>query len=570
MLLELNISNFALIDSLKINFNQGLNILTGETGAGKSIIIDALGLILGQRANRESIRQGQKKMIIEALFQVIPHNQSRIQNLLEEKGIDMEEDYTMIMTRELTNNGKSICRINGRIVPVSTMKELGELLVDIHGQHEHQSLLHWETHKELLDSYGGDTIGELSSETKKHYQQYKNVQKSLEELIQDDMYLERQKDIIKFQVVEIEEAKLKESEEELLEERRNLLVNAEKLFQNANQAYELLYGRIDGQASIYDQLSQALDCIEKISTIDSGMKSVLDQLNNAFIQVEDVSFAIRDYNEDMEFNPQELDQIEKRLSTINDLKRKYGGSIEEILLYKQEQQKKLLRIENKNDEIEKLQMNMKKCWQDYITVSQKLSSTRHIIAKQLEDNIIKELRSLGMEKAQFKVNIQTSEKYASDNGIDKIEFLISTNLGQEARPLIKIASGGEISRIMLAFKTILANVDKKETLIFDEVDTGISGRTAQVVAEKMAKIAKTYQVICITHLPQLASMADTHYLIEKKIENNETRTNIYELLTKEQTGELARMLGGAELTTLTLSHAKEMLHMAKQIKSNLK
>lgn len=569
MLLELSIFNFALIHSLKIEFGKGLNILTGETGAGKSIIIDALGLVLGQRASRDNIRQGQERMMVEALFHISPKNKNNINRLLEENGIDMEEDFSLIMSREVLSTGKNTCRVNGRMVTLGTMKQLSELLIDIHGQHEHQSLLHWETHMGLLDSYGSSYIENILNKTKEYYSKYKSSQGLFKELLKNEMEMEREKDLLKFQLEEINQGKLQNIQEEKeLENRRNILIYSEKLFENSQQAYELLYVGNEMQISIYDQLSKALYCLEHITSIDETMKSLQKQINNAIILIEDAGFVLRDYNENIEFNPKELDQIEKRLNKINDLKRKYGENIEEILKYKEILKTRLLKIENKDKEVEKLKIEIKKNWKSYIKIANELHEIRLDIAKKLEKKVIQELQDLGMKKIQFKVDIQNSEKYSSINGNDRIEFLISTNLGQDLRPLVKIASGGEIARIMLALKSILADADQIDSLIFDEIDAGISGRTAQVVAEKMAIISKSYQTICITHLPQIASMADTHFLIEKEIKNKQTYTDVKMLKNKGRIEELARMLGGATLTELTISHAKEMIDMAQEIKKN--
>ena len=568
MLLELNISNFALIDLLKLEFNKGLNILTGETGAGKSIIIDALGLVLGQRANRDNIRQGKNKSIVEALFQTPPRSESKVKEFLNQNGIEMEDDSSLILTREILSAGKSTCRINGRLVTLNLIKQLSEMLIDIHGQHEHQSLLHWETHIDLLDSYGQKELAKELQDTKAYYKQYKDCQRTLNSLIKDEKEFAREEDLLKFQLEEINQGKLKNIEEDKeLEERRRLLTHSEKLFQNTKKSYELLYYGKETQKSIYDQLSEVLNYIETVSMIDPSMEGILEQLKSAFVQIEDAAFEIREYGENIEFHQEELDQIEKRLNSINQLKRKYGESIEEILEYKEILQSKLSKLENKNQEIENLQKKIDKSWKSYREAAQNLSNKRRKIAVLLEKNIIKELKDLGMKKVQFKVDIQISEEFSSEKGIDRIEFMISPNPGQPLLPLARIASGGEIARIMLALKSIFANVDNIDTLIFDEIDTGISGRTAQIVAKKMALLSKDYQIICITHLPQIASMADAHYFIEKEINQNQTTTKVHHLEEKERIRELARMLGGASLTELTLSHSQEMLQIAKKIKN---
>lgn len=568
MLLELNISNFALIDSLKLEFYGGLNILTGETGAGKSIIIDALSLILGQRANRENIRFGKDKSIVEALFQIPPRNKSKIENLLNKNGIEIENDSTIILTREILSTGKSICRINGRLVTLNLIKKLSEMLIDIHGQHQHQSLLHWETHIDLLDSYGQKKLMQELRNVKLYYQQYKSCKKILNDLIKDEKEFEREKDLLKFELNEINEGNLKNIEEDKeLEQRRHLLIHSEKLFQNTKKAYELLYSGKEIQKSIYDQLSEALNCIENICSIDSSMKEILKQLQTASVQIEDAAFEIREYGENIEFHQEELDQIEKRLNTIHQLKRKYGENIEEILKYKELLQSKLLKLENRKQEIEELKKKIEINWNLYKKSALNLSNMRKEIASLLEKKIEKELKELGMKKVQFKIDIQTSEKYLSEKGIDKIEFMLSTNPGQPLRSLSKIASGGELARIMLALKSIFAAVDQVDTLIFDEIDTGISGKTAQIVAEKMAFLSKDYQIICITHLPQIASMADAHYFIQKEVSQDQTTTNVYNLDQNGRVKELARMLGGASITELTLNHSQEMLEIAKKIKN---
>lgn len=575
MLLELSLKNFTIIDSLKVEFTNGLNIITGETGAGKSIIIDAIGLLLGDRATTEYIKTGKEKAEIQGIFDI--GNNKYLKDLLEQYGLD-DDDNVLILCREVSSVGKNICRVNNKPVTLGVMKEIGQYLVDIHGQHEHQSLLNWERHIDLLDLFGGSEILSLRYEFSNIYKKYKELYGKLVELKEKEKDREQRLDFLIFQVSEIERANIKINEEDELRQEKQILSNSEKLFKGSATAYQILYQGDSENPAVYDKLSKTIEELEDICKIDNRLQNSLDALKEVFYKIEDISINLRDYRDSIEFNPERLDEIEERINLINQLKRKYGGSIEDILNYYQQAKTEINELSNIKENSEKLALELRSIEQDLATLSIKLSNKRKKAAKILEENIAKELAELKMEKSKFKVefnvkidnkngiNINNESLTVSNKGVDIVEFLITTNPGEPLKPLSKIVSGGEMSRIMLALKTILARIDNIPTLIFDEIDTGIGGSAAQAVAEKLSYISREHQVICVTHLPQIASMADNHFYIEKRIFDDVTKTQIKKLGEKQRIKELARMLGGSNFTDITLNHAKEMIETAKEIK----
>ncbi len=576
MLIELSIRNLAVIESVHVTFQNGFHVLTGETGAGKSIIIDALSLVAGGRGSADLVRYGSDKAEIEALFDV--DSAHPVWEALHRIGVEASREESLVIRREITAQGKSTCRINGQLVNLSMLREVGDCLVNIHGQHEHQSLLKAEQHLQWLDLYGADQIAPVKEAYRSAYRRYSELIKQLRELQENSMQTLQMIDLYRFQAEEIAAAALKIGEDEALADEKRKLSNAEKMFQSASDAYEALYG--SGKA--LDSVGQAMNRLEEIVSYDrTVLQPVLEQIQSAFYQLEDAAYQLRDYRERIEFNPERLEQIEQRLDTISSLRRKYGDSVTEILRYLDKIKHELSVIENKDETIQQLKKQADHELQDMIRLAEALSEARSAACARLSEQIERELRDLHMERTQFKVHLARIEdaggvevngtrvRFTKD-GWDSAEFLISANPGEPLRPLSKIASGGEMSRIMLAMKTIFAAVDRIPVLVFDEVDTGVSGRAAQAIAEKMSRLSQSCQVFSITHLPQVACMADAHYEIRKEIEEDRTFTRITPLHGQGRINELARMLGGVEVTETTQHHAKEMLDMAAEKKSLLK
>lgn len=565
MLLSLSVRNYAIIDRISIDFSNGLNVLTGETGAGKSIIVGAFSLALGYRSDTDSIRMGEDKLNVQALFSLDKINEN-LKIVLDENAISYE-DNSLLLSREVNRSGKNICKVNDTLVNVGLLKVIGSYLVDIHGQHEHQKLLNSQTHLELLDSYKKQEIAFNKREVelayfalKKANEEYKNIFKlSKEEKEKKEDYEKKLK--------EIDDVKLEVGLDEELEKRSNILSNSQKIYEQIDLAYSSLY---EGSSNVLETLLLAENALSTACRYDEKISKDESLIKEAKISIEEAIYSLREYKMSLEFEPEELDEIQGKLYRINNLKRKFGETVSDILNVKEDLSNKLSLINNMDFEIEKAKEKFLKAKEDYLNKAFKLREIRKEVAKDFEQQITNKLNLLSMPNVSFKVDfekLEENEKFTV-NGIDKVSFLISTNKGQDLKPLSKIASGGEISRIMLAFKTILANVDDTSTLIFDEIDTGISGRTAQIVSEQLYLLSKNHQVICITHLPQIASMANKHYLIKKEDKVNLTTTSFSALNEEEKEVELARMLGGVEITDLTLSHAKEMLNLAKNFKKN--
>jgi len=566
VLSELLINNFALIKDVKLELTPGLNILTGETGAGKSIIIKALDMLLGSRASTDFIRFGEEKAVIEGCFDIKGNLLAK--GVLKELGIDLSDDDALILTREISVSGNNKSRINGRVVTLEMVKELTQYLIDIHGQHEHQSLLNPEDHLRFLDEFGERELISLKESLKELYSKWQEKKNRLNKINYNEKERERRIDLLEFQINEIEQADLKLGEDEELLEEKKRLSNAEELSITVSKAYNSLYQSDFEQTAIIDQIKQFSKEIDSLVKIDNSLEEIAESLRNVNYELEDISFRLRDYNDQIEFNPQRLDMIEDRLKLINDLKRKYGDSVEEILDYYQEVDQKLAELKNSEVEKDELLTDISKLEKEYLVKAEELSTQRKKIAIKLEESIARELMDLSMLQTRFKIDFHKKENFTQD-GIDKVEFLISPNPGSDLLPLIKIASGGELSRIMLALKTITADIDQISTLIFDEIDTGIGGRVGKLVADKLAVLSAKHQLICITHLPQIACMADNHYFIMKKVVNGETETVIHPLNNNGRVRELARMLDGT-LTETTLEHAKELLKSAIEKKEKTK
>ncbi|SDD44720.1 DNA repair protein RecN (Recombination protein N) [Paenibacillus sp. UNCCL117] len=562
MLLELSIRHLAVIEHVELHCKSGFHVLTGETGAGKSIIIDALGLIAGGRSSSDLVRYGSDKASIEASFLVAGDHP--VWAALSRLGIEGNSDETLIIRREISAQGKSTSRVNGQLVNLAMLKEIGECLVNIHGQHEHQSLFHPEGHIRFLDVFGEPTIGPVKRDYQSAYEDYQSIRKQVRELQETSQQALQMADLYKFQVEEIRSVKLKAGEDEALQEERRKLSNAERLYQSAADAYELLYGSGKG----LDVVGRAVQKLQDIAAYDtSQLQPLAEQVQSAFYQLEDAAHQIRDYRDEIEFNPGRLDFIEQRLDTISSLRRKYGDNVKEIIAYADRIEAELSLIEHKDERLQELQREESKAFERMSKLASDLTLKRLAVAERLAAEIVNELRELHMERTQFKVQVESEgERKFSPDGADQVEFLISANPGEPLRSLSKIASGGEISRIMLAMKSIFARVDRIPVLVFDEVDTGVSGRAAQAIAERMSRLSSDCQVFSITHLPQVACMADVHYLIRKTTDGDRTYTNIHELHDGERVHELARMLGGVEVTGKTLEHAQDMLSLAEDKK----
>lgn len=560
MLIELHIRNFALIDSIDLEFYNGFNVLTGETGAGKSIIIDSVNFILGDKQTKEIIRTGENTAFAEAVFDI--SDNMRLIELLSQDGI--EADDLLIISREINQSGRSISRINGRTVTVSNLKRISTLLIDIHGQHEHQSLLDEAFHIEILDSFCGEDFLNDKIKFGSLYHRLKTIDKELEKLKSDEQEKLRRIDLLRFQIQEISDSKLIIGEDEELKKRKDILVNSEKIFNVLNTCYQNLY-EDEEKGSAFDKIGASITGLESIEKYDISITEMSNNLKDVYYKLEDIIEVIRGYKETIEFDENELSEIEFRLDLINRLKRKYGNTVNEIIYYLNNITEELIITEKSDEVINNYHNERNKLLDEIVLLGKKLSNKRIHTAGLLEKNIEGELKYLGMEKAVFQINIENSESI-KENGYDIVGFKISTNLGEPPKALIKVASGGEMSRIMLAIKSAIAGVDRISTLIFDEIDTGISGRTAQAVAEKMSLISLKHQLLCVTHLPQIAAMADYHFKIEKVVSGDKTCTNVKKMDEKEKVEELARMLGGAVVTDLTRQHSKEMLELAKNTK----
>lgn len=557
MLQELSIRNFAIIDKISISFSGGLTVLTGETGAGKSIIIDAVHLLVGGRGSAEFVRHGEKKAEIEGLFFI--HDEHSCIKKASEYGIDVEEGM-VVLRREISNTGKSVCRVNGKLVTIATMREIGSSLIDIHGQHEHQELMNDALHVLLLDQYGKKDIVPARERYTNVYEKYLEVQNKIKELSKTEQQMAHRLDLLQFQIQEIEKANLKMNEDDLLEEERKRLVNFEKLFGSLKDGYEQLQGDQRG----LDSIGRAMSMLETAAEVDSKYQSIKESVSNSYYMLEDAVSTIRTELDMLEYDPMRLNEIESRLNEINQLKRKYGYTVEQILDYYEKIKEETESILNKESRLEELQKQLDKLKKQLIDIGNHLTKIRKKWANKLTNAIHRELKELYMDKTVFEVTF--NEQLPNGNGLDNIQFYISTNPGEPLKPLSKVASGGELSRIMLALKTIFST--RVTSVIFDEVDTGVSGRVAQAMAEKMYKISVNSQVLCISHLPQVAAMADHHMLIAKEIINKRTRTTIKNLTEKEKIKEIGRMISGTEITDITKRHAKELLQSAYTIKKS--
>lgn len=569
MLRQLEIKNIAIIDKLSIELGDGLNVLTGETGAGKSIIIDSINAIIGQRLSKDLIRTGENKAVVEAVFEV---EENHLSDLYKCYGIEPEEDGVLVISREFTRAGKNTCRINGKISTVSMLKKFGEKLIDVHGQHDNQSLLRTDSHIDLLDSFAGEKMHKLKEEYAVHLESYKKIKKKIFDLEGNSGERERKIDLLKYQIDEIQSAGLKIDEEHQFEKEKDILLNSEKIVKVFSNAYEVLGSGSKTGEAVLDRINDVVFEVNSIKEFDETYDEIAKRLESVVYEFEDIVSEVRAKRDGIEFDANALEQIEERLGVIYRLKKKYGNSIEEILDFMEGAQKQLDEIINNEEILEKLNADLEKESEVLYNLAKKINGERRKAAKLIEDKICSELDVLEMKNAKFQVKIEFDERENKDeinykqNGLDKVEFLISTNPGEPLKPLSKIASGGEMSRIMLAIKTILANVDEIPTLIFDEIDIGISGKAAQRVGERLSFISKNHQAISVTHLAQIACMADYNYYIEKITEKQKTKTNVTRLEGDEIKKEIARIIGGENISEITLKHAEEMLEVSRKFK----
>ena len=559
MLKRLIIHQVALIDHLDIDFTDGFNVLTGETGAGKSIIIDAVNLAIGERASRDLIKHGAQKASVEAVFSISQKNR-KLMNLLDEHGILAEEDDELVLSREITLSGKSICRINGILVNLAVQKSISSQLIDIHGQHEHQSLLSPANHLSILDDFSGESVSAPLSEVRLISRNLHKIEKQLNQGFINEAERERRIDILKYQIEEIERAKLEPGEEETLLEERGRLANAERIMLALETSFEELNG---DYTSVLSGIKGASKQLEDISVFSSEYADLHTRLEDCYYTLEDIAYSLRNLRQSFEYDPARLEAVENRLSLISSLKRKYGSDIPEILKFCEQCAKELAALDSSVEIYQKLQAEISKLKSDYNSAAKKLTSARSKAAERLCDLAEAQLKDLGMQKAHFSVQFSASSESFGPNGFEDVEFLLSANAGEPLKPLNRVASGGEMSRIMLALKTIIAQIDHIDTLIFDEVDTGVSGRVAAIVGKKMLTIAASSQVICITHLPQIAAMADSHYMVKKEMTDIATQTTLCRLDMEERYREIARIMGAEESSRLALEHAKELVNQAE-------
>lgn len=557
MLSYLHVKNLALIDEAEVEFGPGLNILTGETGAGKSILMGSVNLALGQKVPREIIRNPEQPALVELVFQV---DNPRCLKALQEKEI-FPEDGQVIISRKLTRN-RSISRLNGEVCTASQIKDISSLLLDIHGQHEHQSLLYQEHQLDILDAYGKDVVESVRENVKALYGQWSSQKKELEKYQLDEESRKREISFLEFEIQEIQEAGLVSGEDEELERKYRTASNSKRILESLAAVRDYT----DNDAGAGELVGRALQEISRIEDCDEQVAQISSMLSDVESLLADVHREVASCMDNLTFSDEEFYQMDQRLNVLNHLKSKYGTSVEDILTYQAEKQRELDRLNNYEAYKEKLEKQLEKKEKELDDACGKLHDLRCGCAGKLAESVREGLRDLNFLDVVFEIGFEKMNHFSA-NGYDKIEFRISTNPGEPVRPLAKVVSGGELSRIMLAIKTILADKDETETLIFDEIDTGISGRTAQKVSEKMAVIGRSHQVLCITHLPQIAAMADHHFEIIKKVENGETTTRIHSLNEQASVEEIARILGGARITEHTLISAREMKELAQKQKN---
>lgn len=556
----MTIKNFAIIESLSLTFQEGMTVLTGETGAGKSIIIDALGLLVGGRGSTDFIRHGEERLELQGLFALAEDNLA-CRNALLENGIDASDDM-VVLERSLFRSGKNSCRINGKLVTTVLLRQIGSKLIDIHSQHEHQELMNEEFHLSLLDRFAADKIKPALTKYQTNFKEYQTILREWQNWTKNERELAQRLDMLRFQQQEIENANLQAGEEDRLLEQKNVLANFEKLNENLQGAYTAIQGEPGGLEFIGEAMRQ----MEAAASIHTDYKAVSEAISSSYYMLEDSMSQIRQSLDQLEFQPEELNQIESRLNDLNQLKRKYGKTIEDIIQYEKEISTEMEKLTDSESHVGYLETKMATLKTELTKQASTLTDIRKKAAATLEKQIKQELNQLYMEKAIFSVHFESDKTELTESGQDSVVFYMSTNPGEPLKPLAKIASGGELSRMMLALKTIFSRHQGITSIIFDEVDTGVSGRVGQAIAEKIYAVSVGSQVLCISHLPQVAAMANHHYYITKKVQNKRTTTSVTILKGEQKVEEISRMIAGIEVTELTKQHAKEMIQQAEKVK----
>lgn len=580
MLKELQLKNFALIDDAKIKFSKGLNILTGETGAGKTLIIEAINLLIGERADLSLIREKEESLLVQGFFDFSGNEQVK-KFLIDEGFIDDSDSVDdIVISRELNKSGKNRAFINGIFTQINNLKALGKLFIDIHGQHDHQYLLDQKVHINIIDKLGKEKLDEIKNEYIHELDNYLNEKKQIEQLLKLQSEKTKKLEDLKFRLKELEELNLKEHEDEILENEKSILKNSEKIFQYSAESLKLLNGDEDQPYSLIDSLSLLLRNLRQIVEFDKNINKFIDEVSNLEAIFNELNHYLKNYVVDFEFSPKKLEMVQERIFTINEIKKKYNMDIAELLNYTDKLKEEISNFEDIDNTIDLRLKNLEILKNNLKQKALKLSKYRKEIIEDFEHKIKKELLDLNFKSVKFEVNsyyINGEDDFVDDvgikftrNGIDDLEFLISLNPGESLKSLIKVASGGEISRIMLALKSIISDIDNIDVMVFDEIDTGIGGETAIVVGEKLYKISSNKQVICITHLAQIASFADNHLFINKYVEKNKTKVNISVLNSKEKIIEISRMISGRKDSDISLKHAEELINQSVDIKNNLK
>lgn len=563
MLLELNIENFALIEKISIDFSSGFNVLSGETGSGKSIIIDAIDYVLGGKFNKDFIRFGADKTYVDAIFTIEGENTRKILDAFE-----IEYDDTVIISRETNLLGKSITKVNGRAQILNNIKLISETLLDIHGQHQNGKLLKVSNHIEILDDFCGEEIKKNLEEYEKEYKMLTELLNKYDDIKQKGKNKDKSIDYLKYQFDEIDMAKLKIGEEEKLQEEFQLLSNGEKINNALSYSYMILYEGREETSSLYDSLGIVIKELRAVERFLPQIKEIAGSIENSYYNLEEAIYDIREVREKINLDEEELNRVNSRMYLISSLKKKYGDDIFEILKYRDKINAEYDELQNLTEVLNELQSNIEDYKNRLEIKANEIHNIRTEKSKILEEKIHKELSYIGMEKSKFKVSIEEQNEL-NNKGKDKVSFLISTNTGEPLKPLEKVVSGGELSRIMLSIKTVTIGEDSGSSIVFDEIDTGISGSIAQRVGEKMYQISKTHQVFCITHLPQIAALSDSHYLVYKKSLKESTYSKVKKLTGEEKSEEIAKMLGGTEVTEITLEHSKEIINMADNKKNTI-
>lgn len=559
MLVEITIRNIALIERLTVPFAPGLNAMTGETGAGKSIVVDSVNLALGARPARELIRAGAERASVQAVFEATAPAEA----LMAKWGLEPNEDGVIAVTRELAASGRNLCRVNGAVVPASQLRQLTQLLMDVHGQHEHQALMNPAKHLEFLDAYGDAAHEGLRSEVRAQSERLAALRRQIERLTLDEAERARRIDMLSFQIEEIRAVKPKAGEDERLEKKYRLYENGEKIASAVGAAYALVYQGEGRSLSAQESLRCAMDALRPIAQIDERFEKLYARAEELYYGAQDVGYELQDVQENLDYDPAAAERVADRLDALQRIKRKYGPELSDVLAFNERAQGELAQIEQGGEEIKRLSQKAREAEAALMAACGRLTKSRRALSQALTEKLLRELGDLGMGKSRFEVRIEPKPPAA--DGADAVEFLISPNPGEPVKRLTSIASGGELSRIMLALKAIAADQGGVDAMIFDEIDTGVSGRMAQVVGEKMAAIARRRQVICVTHLPQIAALADAHYVVEKCVENGRTGSNVRRLNEEGRVEELARMVGGAGDWQSSLAHARNMLIAAQKM-----